>query len=154
VDGREYRLAAAPLGEGRWRLTLAGGRPVSVTTATAGEVRQVALEGTTFALTAITPQTARRRQRRSGGGDLTATMPGQVREVRVQPGATVAAGATLLVLEAMKMEMRVSAPAAGTVTRVCVRQGDLVERGQLLVELDTAAKEMPPAALPDNRPDD
>jgi biotin carboxyl carrier protein len=48
----------------------------------------------------------------------------------------VAAGEPLVVLEAMKMELAVPAPAAGTVTAVLVSAGDLVARGQALVELD------------------
>jgi biotin carboxyl carrier protein len=77
-------------------------------------------------------------RRRAGGGssgDLTAQMPGQVREVLAQVGDAVKRGQTLLVLEAMKMEIRVSAPADGLVSKVLVAVGDVVDRGQRLVEL-------------------
>ena len=67
-----------------------------------------------------------------GDGTLRAPMPAQVRAVQVQPGETVQAGQTLLVLEAMKMELRVQAPFAGVVEDVRVRVGDAVEREQTL----------------------
>ena len=63
-------------------------------------------------------------------------MPGTVLEVLVSPGDVVSAGQVLVLLEAMKMELAVPAPAAGTVTAVLVAAGDLVARGQALVELD------------------
>ena len=51
-------------------------------------------------------------------------------------GDTVIAGQTLAVIEAMKMEMRVTAGAAGTVTSVRVLSGTQVEAGAILMELD------------------
>jgi acetyl/propionyl-CoA carboxylase alpha subunit len=70
------------------------------------------------------------------GGSLQAPMPGTVLRVDVIEGQEVAAGEPLMVLEAMKMELAVSAPAAGIVTAVMVRPGDLVARGQVLAEVD------------------
>jgi 3-methylcrotonyl-CoA carboxylase alpha subunit len=69
-------------------------------------------------------------------GSLQAPMPGTVLRVDVREGQDVTEGEQLVVLEAMKMELAVSAPAAGRVTAVLVAQGDLVARGQALVELD------------------
>jgi biotin carboxyl carrier protein len=62
-------------------------------------------------------------------------MPGTVLRVDVREGQDVAEGEPLVVLEAMKMELAVAAPAAGTVAAVLVAPGDLVARGQALVEL-------------------
>ena len=67
-------------------------------------------------------------------------MPGQIRAVAVVVGADVAEGDTLVVLEAMKMELRIRAPHAGRVTAVSCKVGDVVERGQLLVELGPAGE--------------
>jgi len=53
--------------------------------------------------------------------------------VSVRPGDTVARGDVLLVLEAMKVQMRLSAPRAGVVGTVRVAQGDLVDDGAELV---------------------
>jgi biotin carboxyl carrier protein len=63
-------------------------------------------------------------------------MPGGVLAVRVTEGQSVEAGETLVVLEAMKMENAVTAPAAATVSRVLVEAGQQVQRGDPLVELD------------------
>jgi biotin carboxyl carrier protein len=62
-------------------------------------------------------------------------MPGQVLDVLVHVGDTVERGQTLLLLEAMKMELRMVAPFAGQVRAVRCAAGQVVERGQLLVEL-------------------
>jgi biotin carboxyl carrier protein len=62
-------------------------------------------------------------------------MPGQVRELRVSAGVEVAQGDTLLVLEAMKMEIRIQAQGDGVVARVPVSAGEQVERDQVLIEI-------------------
>ena len=67
---------------------------------------------------------------------LAAPMPATVRAVAVQPGAVVAAGDTLVRLEAMKMELTIRAPAAGRVASVDCRVGDLVQPGRPLVTLE------------------
>jgi acetyl/propionyl-CoA carboxylase alpha subunit len=65
-------------------------------------------------------------------GGCVAPMPGKVIEVRVAPGDRVAAGQTLLVMEAMKMEHAVTASADGLVAEVHVGTGDQVEADALL----------------------
>ena len=50
-------------------------------------------------------------------------------------GDTIEAGATLVVLEAMKMETEITAPAAGTIGQILVAQGDAVTPGQKLLDL-------------------
>ena len=71
----------------------------------------------------------------SGHASLVAPMPGRVIAVRVHEGASVAAHATLVVIEAMKMEHAVVTPLAGTVTRLLVREGQQVGRGDVLAEV-------------------
>jgi len=56
--------------------------------------------------------------------------------VLVQPGAAVPKGAPLLILEAMKMEHTITAPAAGTVSAVHYRPGEQVAEGAALIDLD------------------
>jgi len=65
-----------------------------------------------------------------------APMPATVIKVLVTVGAAVNKGDTLLVLEAMKMELPVRAPADATVTAVNCREGDLVQPDQALVDLE------------------
>jgi len=66
-------------------------------------------------------------------GHLAAPMPGKVIQVAVKPGDAVKRGATLLVLEAMKMEHSIAAPTDGTIARVFYKAGDLVEEGAELI---------------------
>jgi biotin carboxyl carrier protein len=62
-------------------------------------------------------------------------MPGLIVSIRAKEGDGVAAGQTLLVMEAMKMENAVTTPYAGTVTRIYVREGDSIAEGDLLVDV-------------------
>ena len=69
------------------------------------------------------------------GAHVTAPMPGRIVKVAVADGASVEEHALLVVLEAMKMEHRIEAPAAATVKSVLVREGQIVASGTALVEL-------------------
>ena len=53
-----------------------------------------------------------------------------------EPGAVVAEGDVLAVLESMKMEIPVIAPAAGTVVEIPVTEGQIVQEGDVLVVID------------------
>ncbi len=98
-----------------------------------GDRRLVFLDGEVFELE------VQRRGRRGTGGhhsSLTAPMPATVIRVNVAPGAAVKKGDTLIVLEAMKMELPIRAPADGTVASVRCKEGQLVQPGVPLVELE------------------
>ncbi|MEZ0089033.1 biotin carboxylase N-terminal domain-containing protein [Streptacidiphilus sp. EB129] len=71
-------------------------------------------------------------QVRLAAGSLLAPMPGHVVWLGVAEGERVAAGSQLLVIEAMKMEHRITAPADGTVTALGVAVGDQVDAGSVL----------------------
>ena len=100
-----------------------------------GETRWVFIDGEVFVFESGRPS-VRRRRASAAQGSLTAPMPATVRQVVVSPGARVQQGDVLLVLEAMKMELPVRAPGDGTVTTVKCRQGELVQAGQELIELE------------------
>jgi len=81
----------------------------------------------------------RRRPAPTRAGDLHAPMAGKIIHVLVQLGEHVKAGATLLILEAMKMEQQITAPQDGVVTRLLCREGDQVTAGTELVVLEPAS---------------
>ncbi len=63
-------------------------------------------------------------------------MPGAVFKVLVSAGDRVAEGQAVLILEAMKMEMEISAPIAGTIAAVNVAVGEQVATGQILASIN------------------
>ena len=75
------------------------------------------------------------RQRGQAEQSLTAPMPATVVKVLVAPGSVVKNGDILVVLEAMKMELAIRAPADGRVTAVHCKERDLVQPDTMLVEL-------------------
>jgi 3-methylcrotonyl-CoA carboxylase alpha subunit len=133
IGEQHYKVHASQMPDGA-RLIHLDGERFLVHSAAAKEMRYLHLDGVQYQLE---KSAGRKRRGSSGGtaGDLKAEMPGQVIDVRIQQGDTVQAGQVLLVLEAMKMEIRITAPYAGTVAKLMVKKGDLVERGQLLVEI-------------------
>jgi len=72
-------------------------------------------------------------------GHLTAPMSGAIVAVLVKPGDSVARGAPLLILEAMKMEHTIVAPTAGTVSAIHFREGDQVSEGADLIDVEAEA---------------
>lgn len=69
----------------------------------------------------------------TGDRPVKAAMPGRIVKVLVEDGEEVAAGAGLVVIEAMKMQNELRAPRAGRVRQLSVRAGQTVETGQLLL---------------------
>ncbi len=69
-------------------------------------------------------------------GDLRAPMPGSVLLVPVAAGDAVAAGDPVVVLESMKMELAIVAPAAGVVAEISVAVGDRVKQSQALARVE------------------
>lgn len=67
--------------------------------------------------------------------EIKATMPAGVFKILVKVGDTVGKGQTLIILEAMKMEIPIESPNAGVVSEIFVSQGETVEDGQVLLKL-------------------
>lgn len=72
----------------------------------------------------------------SGSVKVVAPMPGNIWKIKTSIGAKVEKHEVLLILEAMKMENEIVAPDAGTVTNILVKEGDAVEPGKVMVEMD------------------
>lgn len=130
IDGGEP-LPVRPIGAGEVRVGPGGGCRVHV--AAAGAVQWVFVDGEVYE---IEIRDARRARRAAPAhATLSAPMPATVVRVEVEPGQAVRKGDTLVILEAMKMELPVRAPADGVVQTVSCRAGDLVKPGVPLVEM-------------------
>jgi acetyl-CoA carboxylase biotin carboxylase subunit len=121
VDGRDVPLALAVHGNEVW-------------VHTPGRSRRLGLEPPTRH---VDPA------RLVSGAVFTSPMPGAVIAVNAAAGATVSAGTTLLVVEAMKMEHPIVAPTDGTVTAIHVALGDAVEGGQPLLDFEPEHEDTP-----------
>jgi biotin carboxyl carrier protein len=119
IEGHPTTLTMRSAGRGQWSVEIGGDR---------WEVE--VMDERTRHIRSLTAGTERKR----GPVILRAPMPGLVVRVLVEPGQEVAAGAGLVVLEAMKMENELKAPAAATVGAVRAQAGQAVEKGQVLVE--------------------
>lgn len=137
LNDRVYDIKLLPSEAGSLNFQL-DGRQVRAYVAQVGPRRYVAVEGESWQLERAAGQTRSRRTGSSAAasGALTAEMPGQVLELLVSPGDKVTAGQTLVLLEAMKMELRVVAPAPGQIRQVHCTAGQTVERGQTLIEME------------------
>jgi len=136
IGERTYQVKAQPLANGGWRLLL-DGQSYTVYAAAQADQRFVQVDAETYTLSVPSAKSTRRTTQ-TGSAELVAQMPGQVTAVSVQSGEVVTRGQTLIILEAMKMEIRVTAPADGQVQKVLVEQGAVVERGQRLALFEAA----------------
>jgi biotin carboxyl carrier protein len=103
-------------------------------TAVDGDTRSVFVEGRVYELAEQLPEV---KARRAGHhGSLSAPMPATVRRILVKAGDSVKAGESLVILEAMKMELPVRAATAGTIRAISCREGELVQPGVTLIEMD------------------
>jgi biotin carboxyl carrier protein len=98
--------------------------------------RWVTVNGQTFGLTKQSGARKSAGGHHHAAGELTAPMPGQIRAVNVSEGEAVTKGQTLMILEAMKMEIRIQAPMDGVVSSISVKVGQTVEREQTLVDVE------------------
>ncbi len=120
-------------GDGSMRITSEESRRGTIAWSVAvGNVRWVFVDGRVFELAEARPL-ARARGRHHGS--LMAPMPATVRRVLVSVGDRVKHGDSLIILEAMKMELPVRADAPGLVRAVHCRQGELVQPGIALIEI-------------------
>ena len=130
VDGTPIRLNGPADGEVR----IGDDESLRAWVAAAADTRWVYLEGRVYELDVEVE--GRRRRTASGHTSLTAPMPATVVKVEVSPGTQVHRGDTLVILEAMKMELPIRADADGTVTSVNCKPGDLVQPDMPLIELE------------------
>ncbi|MEX1103552.1 MAG: biotin/lipoyl-containing protein [Dehalococcoidia bacterium] len=152
VDGHEYPVKVRD--EGAYVQVTAGGVPYRVQLPAPGERDSgmaVTVDSRPFTLQYSGPLGSRpapRTPRAAAGGSapaaprpgvkggVTAQIAGRVMSVKVKPGDTVKQGDILLILEAMKMENEIKAPADGTIKEVLVAEGSRVADGQTMVVIE------------------
>jgi biotin carboxyl carrier protein len=137
LDGTRWNVELRPLGEGLAALLCEDGRTFAVANQPRGPGHwRISFGPNEFDVSLRDPlerdvQHATRRE--GGANEVRAPIPGRVVSTMVRPGDEVAAGTTLLILEAMKMENQIVAESAGLIREVLATPGTTVESGQLLV---------------------
>jgi len=124
VDGS---FAVSDDGDGRFHVAAASAVVTAIAAAGGGDVVWVGID--------VRPDSGASTSAARDQDALSPPMSATVVRILVQPGARVQAGETLVVLEAMKMELPIRAPRAAAIRAVHCREGDLVQPGMALVEL-------------------
>lgn len=125
-------MKVTPLGAGRYEVATESGRAIAYGVRVSGKT-WVFVDGRVHVIGDTSSHTTFGRRDEAS---LAAPMPATVVAINVTPGQTVKAGDVLVVLEAMKMELAVTAPQDGRVAALQCRIGELVQPGIPLIELE------------------
>ena len=123
------------IGNGRYRIVADGQSRLAYAVSDHGRT-WVFIAGRTYVIETQDRDGSTRRHTTDDHLALSAPMPATVLAVKVVHGQDVQAGDMLIVLEAMKMELPITAPRAGRVTSIGCREGELVQPGIPLLEIE------------------
>jgi acetyl/propionyl-CoA carboxylase alpha subunit len=129
IDG--VTVAARVVAPGEVRV----GETAHAWVSSSGDIWWVFLDGEVFEIEVQAE--GRRRRAAASHGSLSAPMPATVVRVEVSPGTAVRRGDTLVILEAMKMELPIRASSDGIVNAVHCKPGDLVQPGVVLIDIES-----------------
>jgi biotin carboxyl carrier protein len=132
IDGQAYQVRA--ISAGAWHVWSDSGAAV-VYAARDDDACWVHVNGCVHRVEISRAGVAPRRKTSAGEHALAAPMPATVLSLVASVGQAVRAGDTVLMLEAMKMELPVRAPRDGVVAAIHCREGELVQPGVILVDL-------------------
>lgn len=135
VAGETYQVEIVTMQAGEIQLRVNGGQVQADWAVDNGKL-WVGINGRAYVLEKANAGKRDVSVRGEGDSFVSAPMPGRVREVFVTKGEQVDRGQTLLLLEAMKMEMRILAPRAGQVIKLNVAAGQQVDKDDELVEVE------------------
>ncbi|MCH7663004.1 MAG: biotin/lipoyl-binding protein [Chloroflexi bacterium] len=135
VDGETYQVEVVRVQDGEIQLRVNGSQ-IGVDWAERNGKLWVGINGMTYTFEKASAGKRVGSSGSDGGNLVSAPMPGRVRAVFVTEGEQVERGQTLLLLEAMKMEMRILAPRAGRVIKLKVEAGQQVGKGDVLVAVE------------------
>jgi biotin carboxyl carrier protein len=142
VDGRRYELELRDLGDSEYllihgktiyncRVEKSHNHPQEI---------EVSLRGVSYPIKLTDPKRLRSAQSGAqhdkGAARIVAPMPGKVVRVMVEAGAQVEAGASILVVEAMKMQNEMKSPKAGQVVSIHAQAGATVNAGDVLAIIE------------------
>ena len=131
VEGKTYHVLVETLDEGAPTAASHAPLPATVTAPAAAPAQNgVAPSAPTPVAVAPRPASAA-----AGPGAVRSPLAGKVVSVDVQSGQTIAEGAQLLTIEAMKMNTYIYAPKSGRVENLLVNAGDAVDEGQPLLDI-------------------
>jgi biotin carboxyl carrier protein len=136
--GDRWIIADLVAAGGVLSLRFEDGRQVSLQHHRDGTTHQITIGASRLDIEIIDPLALRRKSgddHLGASGIIRAPMPGRISRLLVEKGAAVVRGAGLLVLEAMKMENEIPAPADGVIDEIFVHAGDTVESGADLLHL-------------------
>ena len=140
VDGQAHDVEAALLDPSTLYLVIAG-RARTTRIARVGQTYHVGLDSEVYVLTSEAGAAPSGGPGTLASPHIIAPMPGKVLQILVREDQEVAAGDGLLILEAMKMENRIVAEAPAIVRKVHVSEGQMVDGGAVLLELEYRASE-------------
>jgi biotin carboxyl carrier protein len=138
LGGRWINVDLAAAGPFAHSLRLDDGTQFAISHHREGNRHEVSIGGSAVLVEIVDPLALKRSSREDsagGGGMVKALMPGRIVRVLVEEGERVTRGKGLLILEAMKMENEIQAPADGTIDQLFVKAGDTVESGSPLAHL-------------------
>jgi acetyl/propionyl-CoA carboxylase alpha subunit len=130
----------------RLRLTAQHGMPSEFLLSRDGDMTVVNHRGTRWQLLVLSEVAALARVDRktsSSSSDILSELPGAITVINVTAGAHVLAGDVLVVMESMKLIFPLVAPRDGTIATLRCAIGDIVARGQTLVQLEPLAEPKP-----------
>ena len=139
IDGKTLEVDSCMLRGGAVRSLLIDGESYESATTTTRDGMDVYISGDVFHLQVSDELWARveesARGARTGIEEIVSPMPGEVIQITVDPGDTVPPGATVAVVEAMKMQNEITCSRGGTVSEIRAKPGEVVDQGAVLVVL-------------------
>lgn len=134
LDGKTYSIEILDENPGKISL-LVNGNPREINWAIDETGTWIGFDGCTYLLEKPSSKPTSHLAGKPAAESLRAPMPAQVRLLQAAAGDQLEKGQTLMILEAMKMEIRIQAPISGKLVRLLVSEGQGVERNQILAEM-------------------
>ena len=132
-NNTEYKAEAEEIKPGQLKIKI-GDRFVKAVITEGDKEKYVFVDGNVYKVKPV-ELTARKKTRKKEEGNLNSPISGKIVNVKVKKGDAVKKGDVLMVIEAMKMEYLIRAPADGKVKKVNFKQNDQIEIGEETVEI-------------------